>query len=130
MRHPPPAPLSVDAAVEFIAATCLSPGPPRSVGVELEWLVTDTSDPTGQVEPERIDAALATVGPLSGRLTREPGGQVELSSAPAGSLAAAISSARADLGRLRAPLGAAGLRLTGWGVDPSRPPVRVLHTPR
>jgi glutamate--cysteine ligase len=130
MEHPSRAPLSVDAAIEYVAATCLSPGPPRTVGVELEWLVNDARDPTLPVDPARVAAALPEAGALSGRLTREPGGQVELSSAPAPSLAAAVAAGHADLRRLRADLAAAGLRLTGRGADPARAPVRVVHTPR
>jgi glutamate--cysteine ligase len=130
MEHSSSAPLSVDTAIEYVAATCLSPGPPRTVGVELEWLVNDADDPTLPIDPTRVAAALPDPGSLSGRLTREPGGQVELSSAPAPSLAAAVAAGHADLRQLRAALAAAGLRLTGRGADPSRPPVRVVHTPR
>jgi glutamate--cysteine ligase len=122
--------LTVEGAREYVAATCLAPGPPGKVGLELEWLVNDAEDPSAAVPPGRVAAAVAIRHRLSGRLSTEPGGQLELSSAPAGSLGAAIAGAATDLARLRGPLAAAGLRLTGAGTDPHRAPARQVTTPR
>jgi glutamate--cysteine ligase len=124
------APLTVDGAWEYVAATCLAPGPPGKVGLELEWLVNDVHDSVATVDPARVAAAVPVGEKLSGRLSTEPGGQLELSSAPAGSLGVAVAGATADLAQLRGRLATAGLRLTGAGTDPHRAPARLVTTPR
>ncbi len=124
------APLTIQAAREYIAATCLAPGPPGTVGVELEWLVNDAHDPAAAVDPARVAEALPADWHLSGRVSMEPGGQVELSSAPRDSLGAATAGAVLDMARVRGRLADAGLSLTGAGTDPLRPPARLVDTPR
>ena len=105
-------------------------GPPRRVGIKLEWLVQDAVRPQDPVRAERLAAALTEQfdPPLAGTLTTEPGGQLELSSPPA-PLAACIAGAAADLDRLAARVATAGLVLTGVGLDP-RPPMLQAATPR
>jgi glutamate--cysteine ligase len=68
--------------------------------------------------------------PSGAFLTAEPGGQLELSSLPADSLDDLIQSATTDLTALRAALGGHGLGLAGLGLDPFRPPRRILNLPR
>ena len=68
--------------------------------------------------------------PGRGRLTTEPGGQVELSSAPASGLGGCVAAARSDLAAVRQAIAPAGLSLAGHGLDPLRPPRRVLDQPR
>jgi glutamate--cysteine ligase len=130
VRPSPVAPLTIEGAREYVAATCLAPGPPGKVGLELEWLVNDARDPLAPVEPARVAAAVPAGERLAGRLSTEPGGQLELSSPPAGSLGAAVTGAATDLARLRDRLTAAGLRLTGAGTDPHRRPARLVDAPR
>ena len=143
-------------ATEHIHGICLKTGPPRRVGVELEWLVRDARDPALPVPAERIAAAVAAFGaktgsatspglpaspelptssapgvlPSGGLLTTEPGGQLELSSLPADSVAECVRATAADLAALRAAAADAGLELAGFGLDPFRPPRRVLDLPR
>ncbi len=110
-------------------------GPPGTVGVELEWLVCDGRDPSLPVDQRRVAAALARLDepgalPGRGRLTTEPGGQVELSSAPASGLGGCVAAARSDLTAVRQAIAPAGLSLAGHGLDPLRPPRRVLDQPR
>src|SRR5215468_5428170 len=133
-----------EQAIEHIHGICLKTGPPRRVGVELEWLVRDAHDPALPVPAERIAAAVAAFGanrglpsssspgvlPSGALLTTEPGGQLELSSLPADSLADCVRATAADLAALRAAAADAGLELAGVGLDPFRPPRRVLHLPR
>jgi glutamate--cysteine ligase len=149
-----------DQAAGHIHGICLKTGPPRRVGVELEWLVRDARDPALPVAAGRIAQAVLAFGaererrerraldgeqrdgpelPTSSRpgvlpsgalLTTEPGGQLELSSLPADSLADLVRVTTADLAALRAAVAAAGLELAGIGLDPLRPPRRVLHQPR
>ncbi|MEW2497896.1 ergothioneine biosynthesis glutamate--cysteine ligase EgtA [Streptomyces nodosus] len=122
-----------DAEVEaLVRGICFKTGPPRSLGVELEWLVHELRKPWLPVPPERLRAAYAALRslPLSSALTVEPGGQLELSSAPAASLMECIRAVSADLDAVRASLGEAGIGLSGYGHDPWNPPRRYLHEPR
>ena len=122
-----------EAEVEaLVRGICFKTGPPRSLGVEVEWFVHELRDPRLPVPPERLEAAYAALRtlPLSSALTVEPGGQLELSSAPAASLMECVRSVSADLDAVRALLRAAGLGLSGYGHDPWNPPRRYLHEPR
>ncbi|MFJ5609994.1 ergothioneine biosynthesis glutamate--cysteine ligase EgtA [Streptomyces sp. NPDC093221] len=127
--------LREDEAEAHVRGVCFKTGPPARTGVELEWLVHDRSDPLSLISVDRLDAALAPVEqpgglPSGSRLTREPGGQVELSSRPADTLAACVDSMAADLAVLRQATDEAGLVLVGRGLDPFRDPPRVLDHPR
>jgi len=119
------APITEETAELYVGGTVFKTGPPQRVGVELEWLVHDTDRPDRPVRPERLARALAEEfdPPLAGRLSTEPGGQLELSSPPA-PLAGCIAGTAADLHRLRRRLAGAGLHLSGTGLD-TRP--QVLH---
>ncbi|MFF9060730.1 ergothioneine biosynthesis glutamate--cysteine ligase EgtA [Streptomyces sp. NPDC014882] len=122
-----------EAEVEaLVKGICFKTGPPRTVGVEVEWFVHELRSPRLPVPPERLAAAyeaLRTV-PLSSALTVEPGGQLELSSPPAASLTECVSTVAADLDAVRAVLREAGLVLAGLGTEPWHPPRRFLHQPR
>ncbi|MBC3839828.1 ergothioneine biosynthesis glutamate--cysteine ligase EgtA [Streptacidiphilus sp. 4-A2] len=124
-----------DEAQAHIAGICFKTGPPRRTGVELEWLVQDARDPLASVPVERLRAALAALGPQNllpngGRVTLEPGGQVELSSRPADSPAECLRETASDLAELRGALASSGLVLEGFGLEPHRDPDRVLDLPR
>ncbi|MCG0287864.1 ergothioneine biosynthesis glutamate--cysteine ligase EgtA [Streptomyces sp. PSAA01] len=111
---------------------CFKTGPPRRIGVELEWLLYDPHIPARPIEAARLEAAVTALRglPLRSAITFEPGGQVELSSLPADSLTACVESAAADLVLVRSLLAGLGLGLAGHGHDPWRPPRRFLTTPR
>ena len=128
-------PLTKDDAEAQAHGIAFKTGPPGRVGVELEWLVCDGRDPALPVDQRRVAAALARLDepgalPGRGRLTTEPGGQVELSSAPASGLGGCVAAARSDLTAVRQAIAPAGLSLAGHGLDPLRPPRRVLDLPR
>ena len=128
-------PLTESAAEAQAHGICFKTGPPGQVGVELEWLVCDGRDPALPVDQRRVTAALSPLAaspglPGRGRLTTEPGGQVEISSAPAAGLGHCVSVTGLDLAALRQAVQQAGLCLTGHGLDPFRPPRRVLELPR
>jgi glutamate--cysteine ligase len=227
-----PQDLDEATAADHIHGICLKTGPPRRVGVELEWLVRDARDPALPVPAGRIAAAVQAFGATAGDgdddqgdldsrqgdrdagrvernaghgergprgpgrdgpenqdlsrqdpggrqgpgaqspgeqapgghgladgddrergearraapdlptstrpgilpsgalLTSEPGGQLEISSQPADSLASLVRATREDLTALRAALAADGLEIAGLGLDPLRPPRRVLNLPR
>ncbi|HLL37750.1 MAG TPA: ergothioneine biosynthesis glutamate--cysteine ligase EgtA, partial [Streptomyces sp.] len=122
-----------EAEVEaLVRGICFKTGPPRSVGVELEWLVHELRQPQLPVTPERLDAAYAALRatPLASALTVEPGGQLELSSPPAASLMECVRTVSADLDAVRAVLRERGLALVGLGHDPWHAPSRFLREPR
>lgn len=114
----------VEAAVRF--------GAPGTVGAELEWLVADRAFPLTRPALDRVAAALVPAGPLPGGsvLSTEPGGQVELSSAPRRGPAAAVRALATDVDVARSCLAAAGIAMTGLGADPYRPAVRLVASPR
>ncbi|MEU5765491.1 ergothioneine biosynthesis glutamate--cysteine ligase EgtA [Streptomyces asoensis] len=122
-----------EAEVEaLVRGICFKTGPPRTVGVEVEWLVHELRAPRLPVTPERLAAAYAALRtvPLSSPLTVEPGGQLELSSPPAASLMECVGTVAADLAAVRTVLAEHGLALRGHGTDPWHPPRRFLHEPR
>ncbi|WP_030934974.1 ergothioneine biosynthesis glutamate--cysteine ligase EgtA [Streptomyces sp. NRRL S-646] len=122
-------PPEVEALVRGI---CFKTGPPRTVGVEVEWLVHELHTPQLPVTPERLEAAYAALRtvPLRSALTVEPGGQLELSSPPATSLMECIGTVSADLDAVRSALAGQDLGLVGIGHDPWHPPRRFLHERR
>ncbi|MFF3286885.1 ergothioneine biosynthesis glutamate--cysteine ligase EgtA [Streptomyces sp. NPDC003023] len=125
-------PISEDEAEDLLRCICFKTGPPRTLGVELEWLVHDLEQPEKPVEPDRLEAAFDDVRALTldSALTFEPGGQLELSSRPASSLMECVDSTAADLAAVRAALRPAGLALNGLGLDPWHSPRRILREPR
>lgn len=116
----------------LVRGICFKTGPPRRIGVELEWLVHELRGPRLPVTSERLAAAYAALRtvPLKSALTVEPGGQLELSSQPADSLTECIATVSADLAAVRAALAEHGLGLVGLGHDPWHPPRRYLREPR
>ncbi|MEL5955729.1 ergothioneine biosynthesis glutamate--cysteine ligase EgtA [Streptomyces sp. CLV115] len=134
-EHGPPGqppPLGEGEAEDLLRCICFKTGPPRKVGVELEWLIHDRDRPHVPVPHHRLDAAAGIVRglPLSAALTFEPGGQLELSSRPADSLMACIDATADDLTAVRDALDGVGLVPVGFGVDPWHPPRRLLREPR
>ena len=128
-------PISQTEAERLIRAICFKTGPPGTIGAELEWLVRDTTDPAENVPFDRISKVFDSLQkpgilPGAGLLTLEPGGQVELSTAPAKDLSDCVAAASDDLAVLHEAFGDAGLVLTGHGIDPLRGPNRVLEQPR
>lgn len=126
--------LNEDEAAAYVGGICFKTGPPRRVGVELEWLIRDRSAPGRAVPPDRLEEALAPLWsrgmPGGSRLTREPGGQLEVSSPPGETLAECIAITAADLAVLRKKVGESGALLYGRGLDPYLSPPRVLEDPR
>ncbi|WAZ25636.1 ergothioneine biosynthesis glutamate--cysteine ligase EgtA [Streptomyces cinnabarinus] len=122
-----------EAEVEaLVRGICFKTGPPRTIGVEVEWLVHELRSPQLPVTPERLRAAYAALRtvPLRSALTVEPGGQLELSSPPAASLTECIGTVSADLDAVRGALREHDLGLVGIGHDPWHEPRRYLREPR
>lgn len=130
-------------AEAYIRAICFKTGPPALIGAELEWTLHHTAAPAAPLTTAAVRQALGRHAPalldpprppvplpLGGTVTTEPGGQLEISSAPATSLAELHSAVSADLDHLTGLLSAAGLTLGEHGIDPHRIPRRLLDTPR
>src|SRR4051794_34090736 len=103
----------------------------HSVGIELEWL-TGYRSTTDRLAVDQVSALIADVGVLPGgsRLTMEPGGQLELSSARFDDLPAALGAVGFDLFCLDRACNERRIDLIALGADPLRPPVRILRAPR
>jgi glutamate--cysteine ligase len=103
----------------------------HSVGIELEWL-TGYRSATDRLRIDQAAALAADVGPLPGgsRLTVEPGGQLELSSARFDRLPDALAAVGADLFRLDRACAERRIDLIALGADSLRPPERILTEPR
>ncbi|WP_420809055.1 glutamate-cysteine ligase family protein [Amycolatopsis suaedae] len=127
----------------YVASVCFKHGPPRLLGVELEYTVHHVGDPARALAPDHLAAALGphtprTLAPDSPALplpagstvTLEPGGQVELSTPPRSSLTELITAVSADRAHLAGLLAESGLRLGDAALDAHRPPTRLLATPR
>lgn len=141
---PKPVALHDRAAAEaYVAMVCFKHGPPRKLGVELEWIVQYADDPHRHLDAERLTDALGVHAPptlcsesphqplpAGSTLTVEPGGQVEISTPPHESLPDLLATASADAATLADLLGTAGLKLVHAGTDPVRRPRRLLDSPR
>ncbi len=125
-------PVTEAEAELFIHGICFKTGPPTRIGTELEWFLHDAHDPALHIDPGRLADAVSGLEqlPLNAGLTREPGGQIELSSRPADSLAQCVEETSADLAAVRGHLKARGLVAAGHGHDPYRTPRRILDLPR
>jgi glutamate--cysteine ligase len=132
----------VDAEA-YVASVCFKHGPPRLLGVELEWTVHYAKNPRLPLDANHLADALGPHTPSTLRadspheplpngstVTLEPGGQVEISTPPRPSLAGLIATASSDIAHLTELLRVAGLTLGTRGLDPYRPPRRLLEVPR
>ncbi|WP_086789536.1 ergothioneine biosynthesis glutamate--cysteine ligase EgtA [Crossiella equi] len=130
-------------AEAYVASVCFKTGPPALVGVELEWTVHHTGQPQRQLTLDTLRDALGQHAPPQllpdspylplpngSPVTVEPGGQVELSSLPAPTLAELLPVATADIAYLVELLRQAGLQLGQHGIDAHRLPQRLLQVPR
>ncbi len=130
-------------AEAYVASVCFKHGPPRLLGVEMEWTVHHREDPAKPLDAGVLAGALGKHAPptltpdspqhpLPGGtpLTVEPGGQVEISTPPSGSLTELLKTVAADIDHLTGLLAPAGLVLGQRGADPHRPPRRMLQVPR
>jgi glutamate--cysteine ligase len=126
------APLTEDEAFVHIATTGFRPTAPARIGAEVEWLVTGAADRRRRVDPDSVTAVLAVRDalPRRTRLSFEPGGALELSTRPRASVRECFDDLEADRTRAAAALADEGLELLGLGLDPVRPPRRVVRAPR
>ena len=102
------------------------------MGVELEWLLSRPEDRGARPDRTEVTRMVAAVGrpPAGSRVTLEPGGQVELSSAPLRGSDAACTAAATDLLHLDTSCRSLGFELVALGADPLREPERIVVEPR
>ena len=130
-------------AEAHVGVVCFKQGPPALIGAELEWLLIHPDDRTTRPSLAALGAALGehaphSVAPTSparplpggSTVTVEPGGQVELSSAPFHEARSLCGALDADIDHLTDLLGAADLQLKDGAADDSREPCRQLELPR
>lgn len=133
------------AAEAYLGGVCFKQGPPVLIGAELEWL---TAFSGGERSGQRVDMAAmaATLGPYApksirassparplprgGRVTIEPGGQIEISSLACRSAEQLCADLRADSETLALLLKTGGIRMISSSTDTRRLPERRLLLPR
>ncbi|WP_227996808.1 ergothioneine biosynthesis glutamate--cysteine ligase EgtA [Nocardia australiensis] len=145
-----PGDLSSRAAAEaYVGGVCFKLGPPTLIGAELEWLTVqgECSPPDRSAARRPSPAALAdALGPYAprsiapdspalslpggSRVTLEPGGQIELSSAPFAVTTQLSERLRTDTRILRDLLESRSIRMVSAAADADRRPKRVLRLPR
>ncbi|WP_407442320.1 ergothioneine biosynthesis glutamate--cysteine ligase EgtA [Rhodococcus sp. (in: high G+C Gram-positive bacteria)] len=131
------------AAEKHVREVSFRAGPPRLIGVELEWLTARADITAARPQLSSLVDALGshaprTVLPPSSErplpsgsvVSLEPGGQVELSSAPCTSARQVCDRLSADARMLRALLARRSVTMLDGASDAIRPPQRLLHTPR
>jgi glutamate--cysteine ligase len=112
-------------------SVCAHAGQPR-VGLELEWLTLFVNAPDQRVAPADLTPIVDAVTPLprGGRVTIEPGGQIEISTRPFDDPDTAIAALRVDARALHNALERAGIVAVARGRDHTRTPERVVDAPR
>lgn len=131
------------AAESYVGGVCFKLGPPQLIGAELEWLTADGSATSPRPELASIAAALGPHTPRSldpdsparplpagSFVTVEPGGQIELSSAPHLDAVALCDALASDERTLRALLATRSITTHAHAADTRRAPRRLLELPR
>lgn len=121
--------LTCDDAVEMICGWCDGDGD-RQLGLELEWL-TVTGPEGHQPLWEDLENAAAAAQPLpsGGRLSFEPGGQLEVSTPPVAGVDDCIAAAAAAATHVEGVFAAHGIGLHAVG-GPTGTRRRLVDTPR
>ena len=123
--------LTLEALRRHVTERCLAPTDRSLVGIEIEVLTYPSSDPGLRVTAAELAAITERSAlPAGSRITLEPGGQVEISTPPLPGLAPALSAASADFAAISAALHQGGIVPVARGLDPLRPPERILDRPR
>ena len=114
----------------YAAETCFQPTETARVGLELEFLTFHRGDRINRPHLTTVEDAVRGALPAGGRITFEPGGQLEVSTTPHATAAGAIAAAHADLAVITDRLDRVGIELLAVGCDQWRPARRVRDTAR
>jgi glutamate--cysteine ligase len=118
------------ASVRQVSEAMFAPSETEYFGVELEWPVHRRGDVATRPTQAEIKQLEGCPLPAAGRVTFEPGGQVELSTAPARSVPQALAATELDVRALHAHMAASGFVCETLALDARRRPRRVLERPR
>lgn len=120
--------LTSSDALTWLAETAFTTAVPGRVGAEIELMTRDrTGAPPSETALAAVDRRALASG---GRITGEPGGQLELSTRICTGLSDAITSTAADLAELRRRCTQVGVSLLGEGTEPVHLPPRRTDHPR
>ncbi len=100
------------------------------IGLECEWPVRTPDDALARPDMGRLQTLTGLQLPEAGRVTLEPGGQVELSTAPLTSVSAAITAVDRDETVIHSRLRDIGYEPEFIALDAVRTPRRLLDQPR
>ncbi|OPX05319.1 glutamate-cysteine ligase family protein [Mycobacterium sp. AT1] len=129
MPHPYPT-LTVDQAMD-IAATNFECTADDLVGIEVEWRLHHAREqPSPRPTVAELTPLLGIRLPHRGRVTIEPGGQVEVSTSPQPTASSALAALETDAQIVHAQLRRHGWCTSDLAFDESRPPARILDQPR
>lgn len=106
------------------------PSPHLRIGAEVEWLVFQRDDRTRHVSADTTAFVAQGSLPAGGRVSVEPGGQLELSTTPFAGPAALLEAVEADTRVLIERFARVGLDLFPLGLDTVRPSNRSLGLAR
>jgi glutamate--cysteine ligase len=125
-------PLTVDDAYARSRQAALTPSVIGAVGLEIESHLVDLDSVADRVAWDRVDPLPGPVCAAAGRsaVTLEPGGQFELSGAPAPDILTAVTELCRDDRGARQALAELRLGIAPAGADPLRPPRRINPKPR
>lgn len=134
------------AAETYVGNACFAFRAPQLIGAELEWLTGYGGGNGAVAERPSLELVAAALGPYAPRciapdsparalpggskVTLEPGGQLELSSAPYADPERLCARLRSDARALRNMLEKRNIRLVSAAADTERRPRRVLRLPR
>lgn len=134
---------TVAEAGAYVTRVCFKHGPPKRTGLELEWILLDPAQPQRRADLNMLRSILGPHAPRTiaadsaaeplpggGLVTVEPGGQVEISSAPADTVAGLIAAMTADVAALQRLVEPSGLVMSDLAADLARAPVLLLQSPR
>ncbi|WP_319446875.1 MULTISPECIES: glutamate-cysteine ligase family protein [unclassified Mycobacterium] len=129
MPHPHPT-LTIDQAFDLVA-TNFAGTDDDMVGIEVEWPLHHAREQaSARPTMSELTPLLSTPLPHRGRITIEPGGQVELSTSPQPTATDAITALQTDAQILHAQLRRRGWCPADLAFDDRRPPARILDRPR
>jgi glutamate--cysteine ligase len=120
--------LDLDTARSLIAEAFVAVGT-RRWGLEVERIVHRVGHPADRVPYAEL-SSLEGLLPSGSRVSLEPGGQIELSTAPTQDLDALLDGLATDTAELDSRLSSRGLRAVDRALDIARLPQRVLARPR
>lgn len=125
-RSPAAGHLTLAEAKDWLASSAFTTAVPGRVGVEIEFV---TRDSNGAPPADELLGALdRSVLPAGGRITEEPGGQLEVSTRTSSGLVDAVSTTASDVAELSYRAANAGIVLLGEGTDPLfLPPLRTVQ---